>query len=65
MLQAVLLHPPITDPTSRCHLYLRAQRGLHRYAVCDRNIEALNFCARPMSEAFAATDDEMCDAPAR
>jgi anaerobic magnesium-protoporphyrin IX monomethyl ester cyclase len=52
MLQAMLLYPPITDPTSPYHslTYVASfarHAGFTEIEVRDTNIEALSFCARP------------------
>jgi hypothetical protein len=51
-LDALLIYPPITDPTSPYHSlvylasYARAQ-GFPRIEIRDTNVEALHYCARP------------------
>jgi len=49
---ALLLYPPLTDPTAPYHslVYVAScarQQGFLAVEVCDTNIEALNYCARP------------------
>jgi hypothetical protein len=49
---AVLLYPPITDPTAPYHslVYLASYARAHGFpdvAVRDTNVEALHYCARP------------------
>jgi hypothetical protein len=50
--RALLLYPPLTDPTTPYHslIYVASyarQRGFHAVEVRDTNVEALNYCARP------------------